>query len=107
MASGHDRLPVPILLCQICNKAVAIDGAKTDSDGRPVHGECYALLINSGTEQADGKTRSWSAIAEQIIHEQDPHKVIALANELIKALGDQRLRRSNAATDGDGKIDKR
>lgn len=92
----HSESPGPFnsprLLCRICHKPVAIDAAKTDSDGKAVHGECYVLEINH-ENSSDGlvkeQKRPSSIVAKELANEHDPAKIIDLAKELTKALDDE------------------
>jgi hypothetical protein len=34
-----------LLLCRICGKPLALEAAKTDDDGHPVHEDCYLLKL--------------------------------------------------------------
>lgn len=82
----------PPLLCRICNKPVPIETARTDSDGKAVHADCYVHEINdrmSSDGGLKGQKRSWSAIAKELSQEQNPTKVTELAKELSKALDEQ------------------
>lgn len=70
-----------------------IETAKTDSDGRAVHTDCYFLEVsqeksNSGHTDGHAKEekRSWLAIAKELSQEQDPKKFGELAEELNNAL---------------------
>ena len=35
------RSKTPTLLCAICSRPVPVETSKTDSDGKPVHEDCY------------------------------------------------------------------
>jgi hypothetical protein len=39
------RLAQPEINCSICNKPVDLETAKTDADGKTVHGECYVAAM--------------------------------------------------------------
>lgn len=39
------RSKPPMLFCAICSKPVAIERAKTDSNGQAVHDDCYFLQV--------------------------------------------------------------
>ena len=39
------RLAQPEINCSICNKPVDLESAKTDDDGKTVHGECYVFRL--------------------------------------------------------------
>jgi hypothetical protein len=65
---------------------VPIENARTDSDGKAVHGDCYVHEINDHNGHVKEEKRSWSAIAKELSQEQDLHRVGELANELNKAL---------------------
>jgi hypothetical protein len=34
-------------ICSICNKAIVLETAKTDEDGKAVHGECYLRRLTA------------------------------------------------------------
>lgn len=90
-AGPHDESPqgssnTSSLLCRICNQPVPIETARTDSDGKAVHGDCYVHEINGHDGRVKEQTRPWLAIAEELSHEQDSGKVGKLAVELNKAL---------------------
>ena len=56
MASPRDQLSnTPVLICRICHKPVPIGVAKTDSDGKAVHGDCFFLEINSSMRDESKK----------------------------------------------------
>lgn len=80
------------LLCRICNKPVTIETARTDSDGKAVHGDCYVHEINDQRSSDGGlreQKRSWLVIAKELSQEQNPTKVTELAKELSKALNEK------------------
>ncbi len=47
----------PEFKCTICNKPIALETAKTDDDGRIVHGACYALRL-AGLKPTDNPLAS-------------------------------------------------
>ena len=114
MSPHHSESPEPLnspgLLCRICHKPVAIDAAKTDSDGKAVHGECYLLEINheiSIDGHRNGQGRPSAVIAKELSNEHDPAKIIDFAKELTKALdGETTLNKiENQKADGENKVD--
>lgn len=46
------NLPKPEANCSICNKSVALETAKIDEWGLPVHAECYLLKVSLKLVQA-------------------------------------------------------
>ena len=84
--SADGSSDTPPLLCRICKKPVPIETARTDSDGKTVHGDCYAQEINHRDGHAKQEKRSWSAIAKELSQEQDTRNFDELAKELIEAL---------------------
>jgi len=82
-----------LLLCRICNKPVPIESARTDSDGKAVHGDCYVHKINGHDGRVKEQGRSWLAIAEELSQEQDSGKVGELVEELNKALDEAEAER--------------
>jgi hypothetical protein len=40
-----NRQAVRFPTCSLCNEPVEIDTAKFDSDGKPIHEECYILSM--------------------------------------------------------------
>ena len=81
----------PTLLCQICNKPVPIETARTNSDGKAVHSDCYLHEIHD--HDGHVKKRSWLAIAKELSEEQDSAKFGELAEELNKALDEAEAER--------------
>lgn len=112
MRPPHDEpteqsVNMPPLLCRICNKPVPIETARTDNDGKAVHGDCYLHEINDQMPTDGGlkaQKRSWSMIANELCHERNPAKIIELARELSKALDEKAALgvRTEKATDGQG-----
>ena len=45
------------LLCRICGKPVAVEGCKTDDDGKAVHEDCYVLKLRLEQSNEDGHGR--------------------------------------------------
>jgi len=82
----HDESPQhsenPTLLCRICNQPVLIETARTDSEGKAVHEDCYVHEIN-------GQRRSWLSIATELSEEHDPTKFAELVKDLIEALDER------------------
>lgn len=86
------------LLCRICGKAISVELAKADSDGKPVHEECYTQKVRLQTASnaiQEGKTgteaRHWKVIAKEVTREQNPEKLSELIGELNQALDEQAI----------------
>ena len=102
----YDESPQPVWrCCRICHNLVAVETAKTDSDGRAVHQDCYFNEINqklSSTGRGDGhlkeEKRSWSVIAREFSQEKSGPKFTELIEELIKALDERAALRTNPET---------
>jgi hypothetical protein len=95
--SSRKRVPKKepaALRCRICDKPVAVKGAKIDSGGGPVHEECYALSLKLEQASQDGHahaTRPSNVIAVDVSRERDPTKMTELVAELNHALDEQNL----------------
>ena len=63
-------------LCRICNKPVPIETARTDSDGKAVHSDCYLHEVNGHDGHAKQEKRSWLAIAKELSEEHDSVKFV-------------------------------
>jgi hypothetical protein len=51
---GRLSLPnAPFTICNLCNKPVELEKAKTDENGQAVHEECYLRKVRSRTELPD------------------------------------------------------
>jgi hypothetical protein len=45
-------------LCPLCNKPVALENAKTDENGQPIHEDCYIRTLATATEKASPERRA-------------------------------------------------
>jgi hypothetical protein len=54
------RSPRNVLRCTICRQPVPVETAKTDSNGRAIHEECYMISVTGKT--ATPRTRSISRV---------------------------------------------
>ena len=101
-SNPQDAAPSPSrtsLLCRICGRPVPVETAKTDSEGKPIHEECYALKVKFKEASRDSRapdghshsTRSWKEIAAEVTREQNSKKIGELVAELNQALDEQRL----------------
>jgi hypothetical protein len=78
----HANLPT----CPICNEPVELKNSKTDGNGRAVHEECFAFKLRAREDSGDGEGHSWRSIAEEVMQEMDPAKLIELTEKLNAAM---------------------
>jgi hypothetical protein len=49
-------IPIPPILCNLCNKPVTLESAGTDQGGSPVHEDCYIAKLTKPTKGEQKQT---------------------------------------------------
>ena len=78
--------------CSICNKAILLENCNVDEHGKGVHAECYTakLARPTGKSIREKEERSWELCA-LAAKEQDPHKLLALIQQISMLLKEKEL----------------